>query len=80
MCPSLGLSLNSYNTMFKPTLAVFLVYWLADELINHGPLKPYVYGPDLAHNHGHDDHHDSAAYGHESEAVKMAKARAHRDD
>lgn len=72
--------LCSYNTMFRPTLAVFLVYWLADELVNHGPLKPLVWGPDLAHSHGHEDHGDSHEHGHESEAVRMAKAKAHRDD
>jgi len=76
--------LRSYGNMFPRTLLLFLSYVAFDEIVNHGPLKKYVWGEDK-HPHGHAHEHGGEQVGavesiHEegdSETLRLARAALH---
>lgn len=48
-------TLLRYGQHLHHAIGVYAVYWLWREVVQYGPLKPYVYGEDEdPHHHGHD--------------------------
>ncbi|KAL7415438.1 hypothetical protein BDY24DRAFT_382960 [Mrakia frigida] len=66
--PFKGGMLWTYGNMFPRSLLIFFTYVAFDEVVNHGPLKKYVWGED----HKEHDHHDDPGHAKEKETERTS--------
>lgn len=67
--------------MFPRTLGLFMTWWMFNELVNHGPLKKYVYGEDKKEDPHHETHgHGAERHGDVTEAMKRARETLYAEE